>query len=114
MFPLLPLLFVDVTTILLIVEPDGTDVLLIVKEPRAEVATVSFVPKRNLTFQQNVVMIQKLMLSELFQMSLFSPSPNNFLSFCRKSCDIHCKKHDNTYNNRKKRFLIMNLSPYFM
>lgn len=43
MFPLLPLLFVDVTTILLIVEPDGTDVLLIVKEPRAEVATVSFV-----------------------------------------------------------------------
>lgn len=91
MFPLLPLLFVDVTTILLIVEPDGTDVLLIVKEPRAEVATVSFVPKRNLTFQQNVVMIQKLMLSELFQMSLFSPSPNNFLSFCRKSCDIHCK-----------------------
>ena len=46
MFPLLPLLFVDVTTILLIVEPDGTDVLLIVKEPRAEVATVSFVPKK--------------------------------------------------------------------
>lgn len=81
MFPLLPLLFVDVTTILLIVEPDGTDVLLIVKEPRAEVATVSLFQKRNLTFQQNVVMIQKLMLSELFQMSLFSPSPNNFPEF---------------------------------
>lgn len=48
MFPLLPLLFVDVTTILLIVEPDGTDVLLIVKEPRAEVATVSFVPKKGI------------------------------------------------------------------
>lgn len=81
MFPLLPLLFVDVTTILLIVEPDGTDVLLIVKEPRAEVATVSFVPKKEFNIPTECRDDPEVNAVGVIQMSLFSPSPNNFPEF---------------------------------